>query len=138
MIFSPLPHKLAAGGIFLKIWISDELSGSCQWEDAGLYYALMGEIPNQEGRVCRLVGIWKEKTVPLGIMIPKGNRMILQKRVAKKSLNPEETVFLIEMDGKQFFPIRNGKCYALEKLEEGSYAKKADIYGILKSNSTGQ
>lgn len=138
MIFSSLPHKLAAGGIFLKIWVSEEQSGACHWTDDGLYYTFTGEIPNQLGRICRLIGVWKGKRVPLGVMIPKGNRMVIQKKLPKKSLIPEETAFVIEMDGGIFFPIRNGRCDALEELEGGSYARMGGIYGILKSSSTGQ
>lgn len=98
--YSPLPHRIAVGGVALEyifgVYLGNQLAGKVQILQQGLYYRVICRCNISGDIICRLLVRCEEKCENLGILIPEGDGFGLDTKIPVKRLGKGEMHFFLK------------------------------------------
>ena len=139
---TPLLHIIAAGGIYLEgnwtVTYDGRAVGSCTVCKSGLYYNFACSCNWISDRIYRLYLRIGGTVIDLGVLIPKGEGIALEKRLVIKQLPSGQPEFVVIPAGKVkaedecFVPVYEDKAIScLGKLSTARFAVRNGVTGII-------
>lgn len=123
---------------YWKVWFEGTEVGRCCVERKGLYYHFSSRCNCATDQIYRLRLSCNDKSVDIGVFVPCGDYLLLEKRIAIKNLPVGEPVFTVklckqtEREEGQFIPINeNGPVLCLKELHRACFAVRDGVPGIL-------
>ena len=109
--------------------------GEARISRRGLYYHFVCSCSYDRQSVCRLMIRWEDKVEKLGVMVPDGERFVLQKQIPVKHFGKGSPVFFVpgERETSQkgiFIPILNDAPFEhLSKLQNAVLENRKGVIG---------
>lgn len=107
-----------------SIYYGHNLVGQARFARQGLYYHIYCDIKRVDNNLYRVYVQCGNDHVDLGICVPEGNRFVINKRIAIKSLNEEPECFhlIADADVKRSIPVLENKPFDyIQELNNSKY-----------------
>lgn len=136
---SPLPHRFAAGGICLKMNYSvkfrDKSVGTVAITAQGLYYCISASCDLDHNQMYELIMCKENGILNLGVLLPEGKSLILEKKLPVKAFGLDDISFVIavrdENDLSSFVVVEEETPFAhIQKLEKAVMVRKGEERGV--------
>ena len=124
------------------IYFANEKIGSVELKKEGLYCRVYGKCTLTGSVTFMLKGVWKDKTVPLGVFVPEGKFFIVSTRIPLKRLGEGQVQFFAEPKHStvtdRFVPLSPQEpCKWITRLSQCSYEVRFDQPGLVLTDRSG-
>lgn len=119
-----------------QVYCNDVTVGHVMLENAGLYYRVMCQCNPSEQSLYKLIAVCGSERVNIGICVPSGGGIGLDKKVPRKKFDLHKTRFCLvshsEKNTGNFIPLFPDKPFDwLEQLEASHFLIRDGIKGLL-------
>ena len=119
-----------------NVYFDGKSVGTCEVEERGLYFRIRCRCARVNRGFCRLVVNGEGQPRDLGLMIPEGDSLHLERSVAAKRFPKGVWRFVIQSSSKEeeadFFAVQEGATFAhLSKLNKAKFAKRNGEVGLI-------
>ena len=132
----PLPHKLAAGGIFLKeqydVFLDGKCVGGVKVTKSGLYYLLSCRCCLPKRGPYKIVLSSGEKEYDLGLCVPVDGALGMNTRITSKNISSGDWKFrAAPRNNEVFVPIETGSVFPyIYALRRARFAVENTVAGL--------
>lgn len=143
---TPLSHRIAIRGlVYLEgnydVYYGDSVAGNVSIDREGLYYRIVFLTGKLFPGFLRLMLSSGEETINLGICIPRGNQLYLEKKIAAKTFPKGNIQFLLSngelSKSENFIPLMEDRPITmLSKLIHGKFTVRNGVPGVLMEDSS--
>lgn len=117
-----------------SVFRGNETIGLAQVAKEGLYYHIRCQCRKENDDIIRLLASCDSGTVKLGVLIPDGESLFLQTRIAAKHFPGKIEKICVE-EAEHFVPIKEGEAFSyLSALRTSKLVYRGGQAGILLSD----
>ena len=118
-----------------NVYFENRTVGTCTLRREGLYIRIVCSCDRVVNGICRLMMQCSDGSADLGILIPVGNGLGLDRKLSSKALPKREPRFTVRISDKQskeiFVPVKDGESFAcLAGLAESRFGKQGEEAGV--------
>lgn len=118
------------------VYLENKVVGTCSIEQRGLYFRIVCRCSKAATGICRLAVQWGNQTLDLGVMIPEGGFLCLNRSIPVKKFPKGQPRFFIKsdepVDTDNFVAVREGEGFLhLSRLGKARLARRNGEMGVI-------